>query len=132
MIQPFNTRNKQLRSTQTCPNNWGISPVGGTIDIYKEGEMSDWKFSDSGQKIWKIHLKSNVISVWDSIYVGLSREKAEEFGQVNNAFCMKKGDFFYSCEFDDFLVIYNFKADTIRDLKVIRICEGETIDYPND
>src|SRR5690606_25622822 len=68
-------------------------PVASTIDVYKPGNASNWQASDTGQKVWKIHLNSDVISVWDSIHVGVSREKVVQFGQKNNGLCMKKGDF---------------------------------------
>ncbi len=100
-------------------------PVVGTIDIYKSEKKSNWLASDTNQKVWKIHLKSNVISVWDSIHVGLSRNKVIQFGQSNNGLCIKKGDFYYSCDFNNFLVVYNFKNDTLTELTVKRNCEKE-------
>jgi hypothetical protein len=100
-------------------------PVVGTIDIYKPDSESNWQASDSNQTIWKINLKSDVISVWDSIHVGLPRDKVVQFGQTNKGFCIKKGDFYYSCDFNNFSVVYNFKNDTLAELTVTRNCEKE-------
>lgn len=100
-------------------------PLVGTIDIYKPGKMSGWKASDTNQIVWKIHLKSDVISVWDSIHVGLSRDKVIQFGKTNNALCIKKGDFYYSCDFNNFSVLYNFKNDILTELTVTRNCDKE-------
>lgn len=98
-------------------------PVGGTITIHADGKMIGWKSDDTTQTIWKIHLKSDVISVWDSIHVGLTRGEIVKFGQAHNGFCMKKGDFYYSCDFNNFSVVYYFKNDTLTELTVTRNCE---------
>lgn len=100
-------------------------PLVGTIDIYKPGKMSGWRASDTNQIVWKIHLKSDIISVWDSIHVGLSRDKVIQFGKTNNGLCIKKGDFYYSCDFNNFSVLYNFKNDTLTELTVTRNCDKE-------
>ena len=45
-------------------------PVGGRILVHSRGAMADWKSTDTNQTIWRIHLVSDVISVWDTIKVG--------------------------------------------------------------
>ena len=100
-------------------------PLVGTIDIYKPGKMSGWRASDTNQIVWKIHLKSDIISVWDSIHVGLSRDKVVQFAKTNNGLYIKKGDFYYSCDFNNFSVLYNFKNDTLTELTVTRNCDKE-------
>lgn len=57
-------------------------PLVGTIDIYQPGKMSDWRFTDTTQFLQKITLKSDVISVWDSIHVGLLLREACAFKRV--------------------------------------------------
>jgi hypothetical protein len=98
-------------------------PIGGTITVHVKGKMGSWKSDDTTQTIWKIHLMSDILSVWDSIHVGQTREDIEQFGKTNNGFCVKKGDFFYSCNFNNFSVIYIFKSDTLKELTVMRNCE---------
>tara|TARA_B100000963_G_C22416833_1_gene575835 strand:+ start:20 stop:643 length:624 start_codon:yes stop_codon:yes gene_type:complete len=100
-------------------------PVGGIITIHKNNKMSEWKSTDTDQTIWKIHLKSDVISVWDSIKVGMTRSQIETFGKANNGFCVKKGDAFYSCDFNNFSAVYIFQNDTLKELTVTRKCEKE-------
>lgn len=100
-------------------------PVGGIITIHSNKKMSGWKSTDSDQTIWKIHLRSDVISVWDSIKVGMTRSQIETFGKANNVFCVKKGDFFYSCDFNNFSAVYIFQNDTLKELTVTRKCEKE-------
>lgn len=100
-------------------------PVVGTIDIYKQDIKTAWQASDKDQTIWKMNLKSNVISVWDSMYVGLTRDKVVQFNQSNSGIAIKKGDFYYSSDFNNFSVVYNFKNDTLRELTVTRKCEEE-------
>ncbi len=100
-------------------------PIVGTIDIYKSGKMSSWRASDTNQTVWKINLKTDVISVWDSVHIGLPRDKVVQFGQSNKGFCMKKGDFYYSCDFNNFSVVYNFKNDTLTEMTITRNCEEE-------
>ena len=102
-----------------------IGPVGGIITIHSNKKMSGWKSTDTDQTIWKIHLKSDVISVWDSIKVGMTRSQIETFGKANNGFCVKKGDAFYSCDFNNFSAVYNFQNDTLKELTVTRKCEKE-------
>lgn len=46
-------------------------PVGGTITVHVNSKMANWKSDDTTQTIWKIHLVSDVLSVWDSIYLWL-------------------------------------------------------------
>lgn len=101
------------------------SPVGGRITVHSNNKMSEWKSTDKDQTIWKIHLKSDVISVWDSIKVGMKRSQIEAFGKANNGFCVKKGSFFYSCDFNNFSVVYIFQNDTLKELTVTRECEKE-------
>jgi len=103
----------------------GISnpSLAGFIDIHKPGKMSDWKFSDPGQELWKIHLTSSVIHVWDSISVGLHRSEIEKFANARKGFWVKKGDVFYSCDFNNFSAVFIFKSDTVRELTVTRSCK---------
>lgn len=103
-------------------------PVGGTITIHSNKRMSDWKSTDINQTIWQIHLTSDVISVWDSVTVGLTRSQIEAFGKAHNGLCIKKGDKFYSCNFGNFSAVYVFQNDTLRELTVTRKCEQE-IEY---
>jgi hypothetical protein len=100
--------------------------VGGTITVHSKKEMSKWKSTDTDQTIWRIKLKSDVISVWDSIKIGLTRSEIEKFGIENNGFCIKKGDNFYSCDFSNFSVLYFFKNDILRELNITRKCEKKT------
>jgi antitoxin component YwqK of YwqJK toxin-antitoxin module len=44
--------------------------VGGTITVHVKEENIGWRADDTTQTIWKIHLSSDVISVWDSIQIG--------------------------------------------------------------
>ena len=96
--------------------------VGG-IDIYKPDKTSAWRASDTNQKVWRIHLRSEVISVWDSIQVGLTRDDIVEFGQANKGVCHEKGDHHYSCHFNNFSVVCIFENDTIQELTITRNCE---------
>jgi len=100
-------------------------PVGGVITIYSDNKMTGWKSNDTNQTIWEIHLESSVIAVWDSIKVGMARSEIEKFGKANNGFCVKKGDAFYSCDFNNFSAVYIFKNDTLNELTVTRKCEKE-------
>ncbi len=98
-------------------------PVGGIITIYSNNKMSGWKSTDTDQTIWEIHLKSDVISVWDSIKVGMTRNEIEKFGKTNQGFCVKKGDLYYSCDFINFSAVYIFQNDTLKELTITRKCE---------
>ena len=98
-------------------------PVAGIISIHSNRKMSEWKSTDTDQTIWKIHLKSDIISVWDSVKVGMTRNQVETFGKVNNGFCVMKGDAFYSCDFNNFSAVYIFQKDTVQELTVTRNCK---------
>jgi hypothetical protein len=100
-------------------------PVGGIITIHSDDNMAGWKSTDTNQTIWKIHLKSDVISVWDSIQVGMTRSQIELFGKANNGFCVKKGDAFYSCDFNNFSAVYIFQNDILKEMTLTRKCEKE-------
>lgn len=102
----------------------------GIIDIFSPGKMYEWKPSDTNQTIWKIQLKSDIISVWDSIHVGLSREKIILFSQENNGSCTEKDEFFYSCDFNSFSVTYRFENDTLKEFTVIRNCGKKNNNQP--
>lgn len=97
-------------------------PIGAIITIYSNKKMSKWKASDKDQTIWEIHLKSDIISLWDSIKVGMIRNDIEKFGEANNAICIKKGDNNYLCEFQKFSLNYIFKNDTLREIIATRKC----------
>jgi hypothetical protein len=97
-------------------------PVGGTIEVHASDKMKGWKSNDTTQTIWEINLKSDVISVWDSIHVGLTRTEIDNFNQVNKGICIKKGDIYYSCDFNNFSAVYIFKNDTLKELTVTREC----------
>lgn len=107
------------------------TPLVGTIDIYKPGEMSSWRASDTNQIIWKIFIKSDVISVWDSIRVGISRATVVEFGKTNNGVCDTLREGYYSCEFSNFTVDFRFQNDTVKELTVFRKCD-KTINPQKD
>ena len=100
-------------------------PVGGIITVHVVGKMGSWKADDTTQTIWKIHLLSDVISVWDSIHVGLTREEVERFGKANDGLCFDKGDLAYSCDFNSFSADFIFKDDFLTELTVRRNCESE-------
>ncbi len=100
-------------------------PVGGTITVHSSGKMKGWKSNDTTQTIWEINLKSDIISVWDSIHVGLNRTEIENFSQVNKGLCVKKGDVYYSCDFNNFSAVYIFKNDTLIELTITRKCGGK-------
>lgn len=100
-------------------------PVGGTITIHLNKSMSDWKSTDTNQTIWQIHLKTDVISVWDSVTVGMTRSQIEAFGKEHNGLCVKQGEAFYSCDFNNFSAVYIFQNDTLKELTVTRKCEQE-------
>jgi hypothetical protein len=100
-------------------------PVGGNITIHSDNKMAGWKSTDTNQTIWEIHLESDVISVWDSIKVGMTRSEIVKFGKANDGFCVKKGDAFYSCDFNNFSAVYIFRNDTLKELMVTRKCEKE-------
>jgi len=104
--------------------NQNIDALVGVIDIFKLGQMSNWKSSDSNQTVWKIHLKSDLISVWDSIHVGLTKDQIVQFVNANDGFFMKKEDINYSCDFNNFTVVYNFMNDTLKELTVTRNCRN--------
>ncbi|WP_417610535.1 hypothetical protein [Owenweeksia hongkongensis] len=101
------------------------SPVGGTITVHINGKMTSWRSDDTTQTIWKIHLISDVISVWDSIKVGLTKNKIVKFGQVNNGLCIEKEGFDYLCDFGNFSAIYKFENDTLTELTVTRNCKNQ-------
>jgi hypothetical protein len=105
-------------------NEWGFigRPVGGIITIHSNNKMPGWKSTDTDQTKWQIHLKSDVISVWDSITIGMTRIQIENFGKTNKGFCLRKGDTFYSCDFSNFSAVYLFQNDTLKELTVTRKC----------
>jgi hypothetical protein len=100
-----------------------ITPIVGLIDIYMEGEMATWKFTDQGQKIWKINLTSDLLTVWDSIKVGLPKQKILQFGESHNAVCINKGENYYSCDFNNFSAVFRFKNDSLSELTITRKCK---------
>ena len=112
----YNLVDKQIRNRH---------PVIGMIDIYKAGKMAEWKSSDPNQKIWCIHLMSDVISLWDSIHVGLSRAEIVAFAETNQGFYQQKGDSLSVCDFNNFSVRFLFEQDTVRELFLKRKCIGK-------
>lgn len=97
-------------------------PIAGTITVHANGKMKDWKPEDSTQTIWEIHLKSAILSVWDSIHVGLPRTEIEHFGQQNQGLCVNQGDNIYACDFQTYKAVYLFKNDTVSELIVTKNC----------
>jgi hypothetical protein len=101
-----------------------ISPIVGFVDIYKKGEMTKWRFSDSDQKIWKINLKSDILTVWDSVRVGLPRKEIVDFGESQNGLCIRKGERYFSCDFKNFSTVFMFDNDTLKELTITRKCKS--------
>ena len=97
-------------------------PVGGTITVRVHDELNSWQANDTTQTVWRINLKSDVISVWGSIHVGLTRTEIEDFSQLNKGLCLRKGDVYYSCDFNSFSAVYIFQNDTLKELTVTRKC----------
>jgi hypothetical protein len=98
-------------------------PIGNIITVHSPGKMKDWQSNDTTQSIWKIHLKSDIIQVWDSIHVGQSKSEIQKFGNVNKGFCVSKGDAYYYCDFNNYMATFIFMADTLKELTVIRNCK---------
>lgn len=63
--------------------------VCGYIDVRKEGKIDYSKFSDKNQVIWEILVASEIITIWDSIKVGIPRKVIEDFGRINNGLCIR-------------------------------------------
>lgn len=97
--------------------------VAGYVEIFKVGNMGDWKQSDTDQIIWEIHLRTSVLAVWDSIKVGNQRSYIDSFIKEHNGLCIKKGDNFYSCSFNNYGTILKFQNDTLTELKITRQCK---------
>lgn len=98
-------------------------PIGGTITIHSDGNMADWKSTDTDQIICRIHLKSDIIAVWDSITIGMTRSEIEQFGEANGGFCVQKGEAHYSCDFYNFSAVFQFQQDSLKEIIVTRNCE---------
>ena len=98
-------------------------PVGGRILVHSRGAMADWKSTDTNQTIWRIHLVSDVISVWDTIKVGTPKNQIEKFAIANKGNCFYIGPSFYACDFNNFSATFHFRNDLVGELLVVRSCE---------
>mgnify|MGYP005679964363 CR=1 FL=1 len=85
--------------------------------------MVDWKSTDTNQTIWEIHLETDIISVWDSIKVGMNRSDIEKFGKAKDGFCRYQEDDSYSCFFANFSAVYIFKNDSLKEMTITRNCD---------
>jgi len=94
--------------------------VCGYIDVHKEGDIINSKFSDTNQVIWEICIASDILSVWDSIKVGTHRKVIEDFGRIHNGLCIRHGDRFLVCYFNNFSVTYKFENDKLKEFFVYR------------
>lgn len=100
-------------------------PVGGRITVHSDGKMINWKSTDTNQTIWNIHLESDIISVWDSIHIGLTKSEIESFSSKNNGLCVEIGNKFYNCDFNNFYTIFEFKNDKLKELTITRKCNNK-------
>ena len=92
----------------------------GSITIYHPAsDMSNWTSSDTLQEFRKIHLKSDILSVWDSIHVGMSEAKLKQF--LEDHFHYKKGVFIF-CELDPYSTSFNINNGKVEELTVELKC----------
>ncbi len=98
-------------------------PVIGLIDVHNPGTMANWKVTDTTQRVWKISLTSDILSLWDSLHVGLRRDDVAQFNQLHQGECVEIDDQNYECVFQNFLIDYTFSDDTLAKLTVRRACE---------
>jgi hypothetical protein len=104
-------------------NMYGPHEDAGHITIYKEGKMSDWKASDTNQKVLHIELNSPIVSVWDSIKIGLTKSKIDSFAKKYNAVNKSKSDTSCSYVLKNFQADFIFSNDTVKKLVVTRLCK---------
>ncbi len=89
----------------------------GTLKIHTTDE--NWKFDSKHERFAEIILESNRVSVWDSIKVGLSEKKLNDF--IGNRFHYKKGTMIYS-ELDSYEGIFVIQKDTISKITIRNNC----------
>ena len=109
-------------------NNLSSSNI---ITVRTPNEANNCKSTDTNQTVIKIHLKSDIIAVWDSIRVGISKTAVDEFTTNNLGYCKKYGNGIYLCDYDNFLAFYIFKKDTLKEMKIFRSCLFEKSIKPN-
>ncbi|PHR46532.1 MAG: hypothetical protein COA32_10330 [Fluviicola sp.] len=98
--------------------------VGGTITVHVKEENIGWRADDTTQTIWKIHLLSDVVSVWDSVHVGNTREYIERFYKEHGATCRRESEMYF-CEFENYSVENKFEKDRLVEMIVTRLCDKE-------
>jgi len=92
----------------------------GIITIFKEGQdMSKWTPSDTSQQFRLINLKTDILSVWDSIHVGIPQSQLQLF--IKDYFNYKKGTLIH-CEFDNYVGDFTILGDTLHELTIKSKC----------
>ncbi len=92
--------------------------VGEIVIFRKTGKL--WTVNDTTQKFQNITLRSNIIAVWDSIYVGLNKEKLIDF--IGRNFHYQKGAILHA-EFDNYYGDFTIIGDTIQKIYISRRCD---------
>lgn len=98
------------------------TPFTGTIIVSVNGNASKWEASDTTQVIWKINLKSDIISVWDSINIGLTKNEIIDFSKSFLSAFEAPYDSVLIYDYQSFTAEYIFSKDTLSELTVTRKC----------
>ena len=97
------------------------SPIVGTIHIYNKGLMSNWKFDDEDQKIMKLTLKSDVLTLWESIKIGNDKNTVDEYFSNMNKVVKQKGNLI-SYIFKNFMIDCYFTSKLLSEITITRVC----------
>lgn len=88
----------------------------GIITIFREGvDMSTWTPFDSTQKFRQINLKTNILTIWEKIQVGMTEEELLLF--IDKRFNYKKGTMIY-VDFGIYEGDFRILGDTLNELKI--------------
>lgn len=99
------------------------NPYVGTLTIFRPGsDMSDWTPTDTNQLFRSVNLQSGMLTVWDSMRVGMSERALKHF--IGDRFHYKKGPLLFA-EIGGYDCSFSILGDTIHEIEVKVRCASE-------
>lgn len=93
----------------------------GIITIFREGaDMSTWTPFDTTQKFRLINLKTNILTVWGKLQVGMNEEELKLF--IGERFNYKKGTMIYA-DFGVYDADFRVLDNTLKEFTIKKKCK---------
>lgn len=99
-------------------SNFSEVRVGEIVVYRKRG--NDWTVNDTTQFIQSVILRSNLISVWDSVHVGMKKDKLLDFIGAHK---IVEKDSLLHVDFNSYYCEFTFLEDVLSKIYILKKCD---------